>query len=59
MSKTYVLDTNVILHNPNAIFSFQDNHIVIPLAVIEEIDDQKKAPGRSGPKRQVFFAPSG
>jgi predicted ribonuclease YlaK len=39
--KTYVLDTNVLLHNPRAIFSFEDNHVVIPLAVIEEVDNQK------------------
>ena len=38
MKKIYVLDTNVLLHDPNAIFSFEDNEIVIPLTVIEEID---------------------
>ncbi|WP_448382997.1 PhoH family protein [Desulfosoma sp.] len=54
MSKTYVLDTNVILHNPNAIFSFQDNHIVIPLAVIEEIDDQKKRQDEVGRNARLF-----
>ena len=42
MQKTFVLDTNVLLHNPRAIFVFEDNHVVIPMAVIEEIDDQKK-----------------
>ncbi len=42
MRKTFVLDTNVLLHNPRAIFVFEDNHVVIPLAVIEEIDNQKK-----------------
>ena len=42
MSKTFVLDTNILLHNPESIFVFEDNHVVIPLAVIEEIDDQKK-----------------
>ena len=42
MSKTYVLDTNVLLHNPSSLFAFQENHVVLPLAVIEEIDDQKK-----------------
>lgn len=42
MTKTYVLDTNVLLHNPNALFAFQDNEVVIPLAVIEEIDNQKR-----------------
>ena len=42
MSKTYVLDTNVLLHNPSSLFAFQENDVVLPLAVIEEIDDQKK-----------------
>ena len=42
MPKTYVLDTNVLLHNPSALFAFEENDVVIPLAVIEEIDNQKK-----------------
>jgi PhoH-like ATPase len=41
-SKTFILDTNILLHNPGSIFSFADNDVVIPSAVIEEIDDQKK-----------------
>ncbi|MBU1862433.1 MAG: PhoH family protein [Candidatus Omnitrophica bacterium] len=36
--KTFVVDTNVILHDYNCINSFQDNDIVIPIAVLEEID---------------------
>ena len=40
--KTYVLDTNILLHTPESIFVFDDNDVVIPLAVIEEIDDQKR-----------------
>lgn len=42
MAKTYVLDTNVLLHDPKSIFAFQENDVVIPLAVVEEIDNQKK-----------------
>src|SRR2546430_15815651 len=42
MKKIYVLDTNVLVHAPNAIFCFQDNEIVIPLTVSEEIDGQKR-----------------
>jgi len=42
LKKIYVLDTNVLLHDPNAIYSFEDNEIVIPLTVIEEIDGQKR-----------------
>lgn len=42
MGKTYVLDTNVLLHDPKSLFAFQENAVVIPLAVVEEIDNQKK-----------------
>lgn len=35
-AKTFVLDTNVILHDPTCINQFQENNIVIPLAVIED-----------------------
>ncbi|MFW5979887.1 MAG: PhoH family protein [Halanaerobiales bacterium] len=41
MKKNFVLDTNVLLMDPQAIFSFEENDVVIPLAVVEEIDDQK------------------
>jgi len=40
--KIFVLDTNVILHDHNAIHKFQDNDLVIPVAVIEEVDKFKK-----------------
>ena len=36
--KVFVLDTNVLLHDPQAIFRFQEHDIVIPIVVIEEID---------------------
>jgi PhoH-like ATPase len=42
MKKTYVLDTNVLLHDPQALFRFEDNDLVIPITVIEEIDGFKK-----------------
>ena len=37
-SKMYVLDTNVLLHEPLAYLSFQDHHVVIPMTVLEELD---------------------
>ena len=40
--KIFVLDTNIILHDHNAIRRFQDNDLVIPIAVIEELDKFKK-----------------
>ena len=42
MAKIFVLDTNIILHDFNAVKQFQDNDIVIPIAVIEELDKFKK-----------------
>ena len=42
MKKTYVLDTNVLLHDPRAIFRFEDNAVVVPILVLEEIDRFKK-----------------
>jgi len=40
--KSYVFDTNVLLHDPSAIFKFEEHEVVIPLVVIEEIDSFKK-----------------
>ncbi|MDP2301004.1 MAG: PhoH family protein [Ignavibacteria bacterium] len=40
--KTFILDTNVILHDATCIRQFEENDIVIPLAVIEEIDHFKR-----------------
>ena len=40
--KIFVLDTNIILHDYKSIRKFQDNNVVIPIAVIEELDKFKK-----------------
>ncbi|MDA3882799.1 MAG: PhoH family protein [Bacteroidales bacterium] len=40
--KVFVLDTNVILHDHRAIYSFEENDIVIPITVLEELDKFKK-----------------
>ncbi|MBN2339145.1 MAG: PhoH family protein [Acidobacteria bacterium] len=42
MRKTFILDTNVILHDPSCLHQFQENDVVIPLPVIEEIDHFKR-----------------
>ena len=42
MAKIFVLDTNIILHDYKSVRQFQDNDIVIPIAVIEELDKFKK-----------------
>lgn len=42
MKKTFVLDTNVLLHDPDSMFEFKDNKVIIPMTVIEELDGLKR-----------------
>jgi PhoH-like ATPase len=42
MKKIFVIDTNVLLHDPRAIFSFEENDVIVPIVVIEELDKFKK-----------------
>jgi len=52
--KNYILDTNVLLHDPNSLLNFADNHVVIPIEVIEEIDRFKRESSELGQNaRQV------
>ncbi len=46
--KNYILDTNVLLHDPNSILNFEDNHVLIPIEVIEEIDRFKRDSSERG-----------
>lgn len=48
MKKTYILDTNVLIQLPEAIQCFEDNNVVIPLVVLEELDNLKKSEGEKG-----------
>lgn len=54
MKKTFVLDTNVLLHDPQALFRFEDNDLVIPMTVIEEIDRFKKELSETGRNARQF-----
>lgn len=47
-NKTYVLDTNVLIQAPHALLSFEDNTIVLPVAVMEEMDRLKNEDGERG-----------
>jgi PhoH-like ATPase len=40
--KLFVLDTNVLMHDPTALFRFDDNSVCIPMMTLEELDDHKK-----------------
>ncbi len=52
--KSYVFDTNVLLHDPSAIFKFEEHEVVIPLVVIEEIDSFKKHQNENGRNARQF-----
>lgn len=46
--KNYILDTNVLLHDPNSLNNFADNNVLIPIEVIEEIDRFKRESSELG-----------
>ncbi|HIX60563.1 MAG TPA: PhoH family protein [Candidatus Blautia gallistercoris] len=48
MVKTYVIDTNVLIQAPYALQCFEENQVVLPLVVLEELDGLKKADGERG-----------
>src|SRR3954454_15670134 len=48
MPKHFVLDTNVLIHDPRALQSFGEDEVVIPIFVIEEIDQFKKESSERG-----------
>jgi PhoH-like ATPase len=48
VAKYFILDTNVLLHNPGALYSFADNTVVIPITVIEELDNFKSSSDKKG-----------
>lgn len=53
MKKKYILDTNVLLHDPAAITRFDDNEVIIPMIVIEELDNFKTAADERGKSARV------
>ncbi|TBR07548.1 MAG: PhoH family protein, partial [Lysobacter sp.] len=40
--RIYVLDTNVLMHDPTALFRFEEHDVYLPMQVIEELDNGKK-----------------
>jgi PhoH-like ATPase len=52
--KCFILDTNVLLHDPNALFVFGDNTVVIPITVIEEVDKFKRDLNEIGKNARAF-----
>lgn len=54
MEKVYVLDTNVLLQDPTAIYAFKDNEVVVPAVVLEEIDSKKRYMDEIGRNARQF-----
>ncbi len=53
--KSFVIDTNVLLHDPTALTAFGDNEVIVPLAVLEELDTMKRfRDERAKTARDVF-----
>ena len=48
VKKNYVLDTNVLLHDADSIYKFEDNTVALPVEVLSELDRKKTAPGVVG-----------
>ncbi|HEX9061117.1 MAG TPA: PhoH family protein [Clostridia bacterium] len=53
--KRFVIDTNVILYDPNSVFNFGDNEVIIPITVIEELDKHKTDQRETGMNARHFF----
>jgi len=48
VKKNYILDTNVLLHDPNSLLCFEENHVLVPIEVIEEIERFKRESSELG-----------
>ena len=54
MIKSYVIDTNILIQAPYACQCFEENRVILPLVVLEELDGLKKAEGEKGNARRVI-----
>ena len=53
MKKIYILDTNVLIHDPLSFTKFEDNTVIIPISVIEELDNFKNAGDERGRSARI------
>ena len=47
-TKTFIIDTSVLLYDKQSVHSFKDNHVVLPMVVLDELDRFKEKPGILG-----------
>ena len=55
-TKIFVVDSSVFLHDPNAIYAFEQNVVVVPGAVIADLDAAAKLPGERGANARQALA---
>ena len=55
-TRIYVLDTNILLHEPLAFLSFKENDVVVPMTVLEELDYIKDSKKRCGSRCQGMYS---
>lgn len=53
--KSFVIDTNVLLHDPEAILKFPRHKVIIPVTVLEELDKMKRLPNELGKNARAAF----
>lgn len=53
--KTFVLDTNVLIYDPEAILKFPKSKVILPLTILEELDKLKRVPGDLGKNSRAVF----
>jgi len=54
-AKTFVLDTNVLIHDPEAVLKFPKHRVIIPVSVLEELDKMKRLPNELGKNSRAVF----
>lgn len=54
-NKTFVIDTNVLLHDPEALVKFGHNDVIVPVTVLEELDKMKRIPSDLGRNARAVF----
>ncbi len=55
IKKTFVIDTNVLLHDPESFMKFPRSNVVIPVTVLEELDKMKRLPNELGKNSRTVF----
>ena len=56
--RIYVLDTNVLMHDPTALFKFEEHDVYLPMQVMEELDNGKKGTSEASRTRVLAETPA-